>query len=235
MATALEAAAAGGHHLLLLGPPGAGKTMLAQRLPGLLPGLDGDVALETTMIHSAAGLALPTSLISRPPLRAPHHASLVAMVGGGTASMRPGRVSLASGGCSSWTSSASSARSARRSAPTVGRGGRAGSPKRASVQFPAVPARRGDEPCPCGAGGQPGACRCGVQLDSILRGSRVRCSIGSTCVSITRPAVDELLGLPAGEPSAVAAARVRAVRGRRRSRLRAERSHADHCSTRWHR
>jgi magnesium chelatase family protein len=95
---ALAAAAAGGHHLLLLGPPGAGKTMLAQRLPGLLPGLDRDIALETTMIHSAAGLALPAGLVSRPPLRAPHHtASLVAMVGGGTASMRPGEVSLANG------------------------------------------------------------------------------------------------------------------------------------------
>ncbi len=95
---AVEVAAAGGHHLLLLGPPGAGKTMLAQRLPGLLPALDRATALSTTMIHSAAGLALPGGLVQRPPLRSPHHtASLVAMVGGGSATMRPGEVSLANG------------------------------------------------------------------------------------------------------------------------------------------
>jgi magnesium chelatase family protein len=96
---ALEVAAAGGHHLLLVGPPGSGKTMLAHRLPGLLPPLPTDVALETTMVHSAAGLRLPsTGLVERPPFRAPHHtASVVSMVGGGTAAMRPGEVSCAHG------------------------------------------------------------------------------------------------------------------------------------------
>ncbi len=97
---AVEAAVAGGHHLLFLGPPGSGKTMLASRLPGLLPPLPPEVALEVTMVHSAAGCALPPGgLITRPPLRAPHHtASLVAMVGGGTSAMRPGEASLAHGG-----------------------------------------------------------------------------------------------------------------------------------------
>ncbi len=82
---ALEVAAAGGHHLLMTGAPGSGKTMLAQRLVGLLPDLDLPDALETTRVHSAVGVALPPGgLVRRPPFRAPHHgASAVAMVGGG--------------------------------------------------------------------------------------------------------------------------------------------------------
>ena len=94
---ALEVAAAGGHHLLMMGPPGAGKTVLASRLPGLLPPLSDQAALETTRIHSAAGLGLPAAgLVRQPPFRAPHHgASSVALVGGGSATMRPGEISAA--------------------------------------------------------------------------------------------------------------------------------------------
>ena len=97
---ALEVAAAGGHHLLMVGPPGSGKTMLATRLPGLLPPLDRSTALETTRVHSVAGLPLPpTGLVSRPPFRAPHHGtSPVAMIGGGTSLMRPGEISMSHGG-----------------------------------------------------------------------------------------------------------------------------------------
>jgi magnesium chelatase family protein len=94
---AIEVAAAGAHHLMLTGPPGIGKTMLAQRLPGLLPPLTPDEALEVTAIHSMAGLLSKDSpLITRPPLVAPHHtASVAALVGGGMGMARPGAVSRA--------------------------------------------------------------------------------------------------------------------------------------------
>ncbi|MBI4003398.1 MAG: YifB family Mg chelatase-like AAA ATPase [Candidatus Omnitrophica bacterium] len=92
---ALEIAVAGGHHLLLLGPPGAGKTMLASRLPTIQPPLSLEEALETTTIHSVAGLLNGRALLWSRPFRAPHHTtSAVALVGGGT-NPKPGEVSLA--------------------------------------------------------------------------------------------------------------------------------------------
>ena len=94
---ALEFAAAGGHHLAMIGPPGAGKTMLATRLPGVLPMLDNEQSLEVTAVHSVAGnLDEDMPLVTRPPFVDPHHsASLAAVVGGGSAHIRPGSVSLA--------------------------------------------------------------------------------------------------------------------------------------------
>lgn len=94
---AVELAAAGRHHLALFGPPGAGKTLLAQRLPSVLPPLSDEAALEVTALHSVAGL-LPAAprLIRRPPFQAPHHtASAAALVGGGSSVTRPGSISLA--------------------------------------------------------------------------------------------------------------------------------------------
>jgi magnesium chelatase family protein len=94
---AIELAAAGGHHLALFGPPGAGKTMLAQRLPTILPPLDDEAALEVTAVHSIAGtLPAASPLIRRPPFQAPHHtATMPALVGGGSGIARPGSLSLA--------------------------------------------------------------------------------------------------------------------------------------------
>lgn len=92
---ALEVAAAGGHNLLMIGPPGAGKSMLAQRLPGILPSLDPAEALEVSMVHSVAGELEGGRLIRRRPFRSPHHsASMPSLVGGG-ARARPGEISLA--------------------------------------------------------------------------------------------------------------------------------------------
>ncbi len=97
---ALEIAAAGGHNLLMMGPPGAGKTMLARRLPGILPPLLPDEAVEITALHSVAGILPPgVGLLRDRPFRAPHHtASAVALAGGG-APIRPGEIALAHLGC----------------------------------------------------------------------------------------------------------------------------------------
>ncbi len=95
---ALEVTAAGGHNLLMIGPPGAGKSMLAQRLPGILPPLDAKEALELSMIHSVAGQLADGRLLRRRPFRDPHHsASLPALIGGGQRA-RPGEISLAHNG-----------------------------------------------------------------------------------------------------------------------------------------
>lgn len=93
---ALEIAAAGRHNLVLYGPPGTGKTMLAERLPGILPPLTDEQILETTAIHSAAGILPAGAIIRDPPWRAPHHsASAAAIIGGGGGALRPGEITLA--------------------------------------------------------------------------------------------------------------------------------------------
>lgn len=96
---AMLAAGAGGHHVFLLGPPGAGKTMLASRLPGLLPDLSAEAAIEVSSIRSLAGLPVSATLNTRPPFEAPHHtASAVSIIGGGSGVIRPGAAARASRG-----------------------------------------------------------------------------------------------------------------------------------------
>ena len=213
----LEVAAAGGHHMLLVGPPGSGKTMLAQRLTGLLPPLEPDVALEATMVHSAAGVRLPAGgLVRRAPFRAPHHSSsMVSLVGGGSTSLRPGEISLSHGGVlflDELGEFAPSVLDGLRQPLEEGviRLARA----RASA---ALPARfllvAATNPCPCG-GGAPGACECddGARLRYLRRLSGPLLDRFDLRVGVVRPGVDDLLSSGGGEPTAMVALRVMAAR-----------------------
>jgi len=219
---ALEIAAAGGHHLLLMGPPGCGKSMLARRLPTLLPPPTFEEALEISQVHSVAGLLPPeVGLLARRPFRAPHHSvSVAGLIGSRT--LRPGEVSLAHRGVLFLDEATEFSRNAlevlrepleegfvrlTRAAGTV-------------VHPAALTLVMASNPCPCGRRGSPLPCVC---TDSSVIRYRGRLS-GPLLdrvdlhVDLEPLAARELLDLPSGERSADVRARVVAARERQLAR-----------------
>ncbi len=218
---ALEVAAAGGHHLLLLGPPGAGKTMLAKCLPGILPRLTDGEALEVAQAWAAAGRPRPPH--GAPPFRAPHHsATLAAIVGGGSGVAVPGELTLAHRGVlflDELGEFPPSLLDALRQ--PLEEGSVVVSRKGTSVRFPcAFQVVAATNPCPCGYLGDPRRpCRCTPRsLDRYGRRlSGPLLDRFDMRVPVGRLAVEALAG-PPGEPTAPVRARVAAARERQRER-----------------
>jgi magnesium chelatase family protein len=220
----LEVAAAGGHNLLMIGPPGSGKSMLAARLPGLLPPLDAEEALEATMVRSLAGETGDGRLSRRRAFRDPHHsATLQALVGGG-ARARPGEVSLAHHGVLFLDELPEFSRAtleALRQPLETGRVtvARAAAHVTYPSRFQLVAAMN---PCRCGhlmeAGRGCGrAPRCGFDYQAKLSGPLIdRIDL---CIDVPRVDAADLALPPPAESSADVAARVAAARGVQRDRL----------------
>lgn len=224
---ALEIAAAGGHNLLMIGPPGAGKSMLAARLPGLLPDLTPGEALELSMVHSVAGLLREGRLLTRPPFREPHHsASQAALIGGGQRA-RPGEISLAHHGVlflDEWPEFPRPALEALRQPMETGRAviARANAHVEYPARFQCIAAMN---PCRCGYLGDAArecsrAPRCGEEYGERLSGPLLdRMDI---TLEVQAVPASELSRAPAGESTQRIAARVHAAREIQRERYGAD-------------
>jgi len=221
---ALEIAAAGGHNLLFIGPPGCGKTLLASRLPGLLPEASDDEALETAIITSVSGQGIDLSQWRTRPFRAPHHSSSsIALVGGGPGP-RPGEISLAHNGVLFLDELAEWSRRALEGLRQPLESGVVGISRAAAhCEFPArfqlVAAMN---PCPCGWAGDPsGRCRCSEDFVQryCARLSGPLLDRIDLHIQVPRMRPSELRGdAPRGEATAVVRARVLAARERQLAR-----------------
>jgi magnesium chelatase family protein len=220
---ALEIAAAGGHNLMLVGPPGAGKSMLAARLPGLLPDLTPAEALEVSMIHSVAGLLDGGRLVKRPPFREPHHGASQAALAGGGSRARPGEVSLAHRGVLFLDELPEFPRQVLEVLRQPLESGRTTVARAAAhVTYPArFQLITAMNPCRCGHLGDAArecarAPRCGEDYLSRISGpllDRIDLTVQVQPVSAA-----DLSRAPPGEPSAAVASRVAAARAAQRDR-----------------